>query len=396
MQAIKITDKVYWVGAIDWNIRDFHGYTTDGGTTYNAFLIVDEKIVLVDTVKHGFFEQMAARIKSVIGDKKIDILISNHSEMDHTGVIRETIAKFKPSKIYASMTGVKTLQEHFGSFENLEGVADGAEVNIGKETLVFMDSKMLHWPESMICLMKNENLLFSNDIFGMHLASSKLFDDEVSSDIWFREAKKYYANIILPYSNIVKAFLAKVKAKGIAPRIICPDHGIIWRKNPQQIVDLYAKFAEQKPAKKALVIYDTMWGSTAKMAAAITDGLASKGIEVKEFSLRATNRSEVATEILDSAALIVGTPVLNQEMYPSLGDTLTYLKGLKKTNLLGMVFGSYGWSPMAITTLQKFVETMGVKIVKEPITSKFVPTEEKLKECFDGGVFMAEEIGKTL
>ena len=396
MQALKITDKVYWVGAIDWNIRDFHGYTTDEGTTYNAFLIVDEKIVLVDTVKHGFFEQMAARIKSVIGDKKIDILISNHSEMDHTGVIRETICEFKPSKIYASQTGVKTLQEHFGSFENLEGVADGSEVNIGKETLVFMDSKMLHWPESMICLMKNENLLFSNDIFGMHYASNKHFDDEISPDIWYKEAKKYYANIILPYSNIVKAFLAKVKAKGIEPKIICPDHGIIWRKNPQLIVDLYATFAEQKAAKKALVIYDTMWGSTAKMAAAITDGLSSKGIEVKEFSLRATNRSEVASEILDSAALIVGTPVLNQEMYPSLGDTLTYLKGLKKQNLIGMVFGSYGWSPMAITNLQKFVETMGVKIVKEPITSKFVPTEEKLKECFDAGVLMAEEIGKNL
>lgn len=396
MQALKITDKVYWVGAIDWNIRDFHGYTTDEGTTYNAFLIVDEKIVLVDTVKHGFFEQMAARIKSVIGDKKIDILISNHSEMDHSGVIKETIAKFKPSKIYASLTGVKTLQEHFGNIANLEGIADGAEINIGKETLTFMDSKMLHWPESMICLMKNENLLFSNDIFGMHLASNKHFDDEVPQEIWYREAKKYYANIILPYSNIVKAFLAKVKAKNISPKIICPDHGIIWRKNPQQIIDLYAKFAEQKPAKKALVIYDTMWGSTAKMAASITDGLSSKGIEVKEFSLRATNRSEVAAEILDSAALIVGTPVLNQEMYPSLGDTLTYLKGLKKQNLIGMVFGSYGWSPLAINNLQKLAEGMGVKITHAPITSKFVPTEEKLKECFDAGVSMAEEISKIL
>ena len=396
MQALKISDKVYWVGAIDWNIRDFHGYTTDEGTTYNAFLIVDEKIVLVDTVKHGFFDQMAARIKSVIGDKKIDILISNHSEMDHTGSIRETICQFKPSKIYASLTGVKTLQEHFGTIENLEGVADGAEVNIGKETLVFLDSKMLHWPESMICLMKNENILFSNDIFGMHYASNKHFDDEVAPEVWYREAKKYYANIILPYSNIVKAFLAKVKAKGIEPKIICPDHGIIWRKKPQLIVDLYATFAEQKAAKKALVIYDTMWGSTAKMAASITDGLSSKGIEVKEFSLRATNRSEVASEILDSAALIVGTPVLNQEMYPSLGDTLTYLKGLKKQNLLGMVFGSYGWSSMAINNLQKFIESMGVKIVHAPITSKFVPTEEKLKECFDAGVSMAEEINKTL
>ena len=182
MQALKITDKVYWVGAIDWNIRDFHGYTTEEGTTYNAYLIVDEKIVLVDTVKHGFFDQMSARIKSVIGDKKIDILISNHSELDHTGSLKETIAEFKPSKILASLTGVKTLQEHFGSIANLEGVADCSEVNIGKETLVFMDSKMLHWPESMVCLMKNENLLFSNDIFGMHFASSKHFDDEIPQD----------------------------------------------------------------------------------------------------------------------------------------------------------------------------------------------------------------------
>ena len=386
MQAIKLTDKVYWVGAIDWNVRDFHGYSTNKGTTYNAFLILDKQIVLIDTVKKEFYPEMLSRIKSIIEPSKIDIIISNHAEFDHSGALKMAVADMKPQHIYASTMGAANLKAHLGNDLPVEALANNSSLNIGDDSLTFIESRMLHWPDSMVCLLKNENILFCNDIFGMHYASSKRFDDEVCETEWFYEAKKYYANIILPYSKIVVAFLAQVKRLGINPSVICPDHGPIWRKDISKIINLYAGFAAQKNKNKALVIYDTMWGSTEKMAAAVSDGIISTGVEVKQMSLHSTHRSDAAAELLDSAALVIGSPVLNQEIYPSLGDLLTYFKGLKKQNLVGAVFGSYGWSEGALNGLETFLkESLNVEIVCPAVKSRFVPTEEKLKECFELG-----------
>ena len=393
MRAIKVTEKIYWVGAIDWNVRDFHGYSTNKGTTYNAFLILDEKITLIDTVKKEFYQEMLSRIKSVIDPKKVDIIISNHAELDHSGSLKMAIADMAPEHVYASVMGTANLKAHLGEDLPVEAIANGGSLDIGQDSLTFIESRMLHWPDSMICLLKKENVLFCNDIFGMHYASCRRFDDEVCEKEWLYEAKKYYANIILPYSKIVTAFLGQVTKMGIKPSIICPDHGPIWRKDPSKIVNMYAEFAAQKNKNKVLVIYDTMWGSTEKMAASVTDGLTAAGVEAKQMSLHAVHRSDAATELLDSAGLVLGSPVLNQELYPSLGDLITYFKGLKKQNLVGAAFGSYGWSDGALNELETIMkEKLNIEIAAPAVKSRFVPTEDKLKECFELGLAVGKKV----
>lgn len=396
MQAVKIKDNVFWVGAIDWNIRDFHGYSTNRGTTYNAYLILDEKVVLIDTVKKEFYPQMLARIKSILPSAKIDVLISNHSELDHSGSVPEALRDLRPQHFYASQKGVENLKAHLGSELPVSLIPDGGEIKSGAFTLQFFESRMLHWPDSMVCLLKEENIFFCNDIFGMHYASGERFDDQVPQEILAYEAKKYYANIILPYTNVVKVFLARIKKLGINPAMICPDHGPLWRSNSQKILALYEQFSSQKNLAKALVVYDTMWGSTAKMADSISDGLISQGIEVKQYCMHFSHRSDIATELLDSAALIIGSPVLNQEIYPSLADVFTYLKGLRKQGLLGAAFGSCGWSDMPLNNLEQILLSMQAKIIAPTLKARFVPTEEKLLECFNTGVLIAEKIKESV
>jgi len=392
MKAVKVTDKIYWVGVIDWNIRDFHGYSTNRGSTYNAFLVLDKKVILIDTVKEHFYPEMKARILDILGERKIDYIISNHAEMDHSGALRQTIADFKPQKVFASTLGVQHLKQQLGEDLPAEAVANGSKLEIGDDSFTFLESRMLHWPDSMVALLNKENVLFCNDIFGMHYASAQRFDYEIRREDWIYEFRKYYANIILPYSKIVSAFLKLVEQKGINPRMICPDHGVIWTKQIPEIIQMYHDFAGQKSGKKAVIIYDTMWGSTDKMAAGIVDGLASKGIDVKVFNLHNSHRSDIVAEILDSSALICGTPVINQEIFPSLGDITTYLRGLKKEGLVGAAFGSYGWSELALNKMEEIMKGMNIEIIAPAVKSKFTPTEAKFKECFDLGAAVGQRV----
>lgn len=392
MQAVKITEKVYWVGAIDWNLRDFHGYATHRGTTYNAFLIVGERPTLIDTVKKEFYNEMMQRIQSVIDPKKIDIIISNHAEMDHSGALLQTIAAVEPKEVYASAMGVKNLTAHFHQDLKLKTVKTGDRIDLGDDTLCFVEARMLHWPDSMFSYLEQEKVLFSNDVFGMHYATSRLFDDENEEGIWLTEAEKYYANIVLPYSDIVLRFLEQIKTLSISPKIIAPDHGFIWRKDPAKIVALYEKWASQKPTNKAVIVYDTMWGSTQQMAAQIADGLRAGGTEVRLLSMHHDDRSQVALEILNSAALLVGTPVLNSQIFPSVADVICYLKGLRKKGLIGTAFGSYGWNGAPIDELAKTLESMQVEIVAPPLKTSFVPDEETLQKCWDMGRTLSQQI----
>lgn len=393
MKAVKITEKVYWVGAIDWTLSDFHGYSTQRGSTYNAYLILSDRPTLIDTVKAPFYDEMMQRISDVIDPKKIEILISNHSEMDHSGGIPQFIKDVNPKQVYASPMGEKALKNHFGELD-VKTVKTGDSVDVGGDKLNFIESKMLHWPDSMICHLEKENILFTNDIFGMHLASNKRFDDE--TDDWMYEAEKYYANIILPYSDIVLRFLDTFAQTKIVPKIIAPDHGPVWRNDPMKIVGLYKKWAEQKPTNKAVVIYDTMWQSTEKLARQIVDGLASGGTNVRVMSASRYNRSDIATEILDAGAIVIGSPVINNGLYPAMGDILTYLKGLKKKNLIGATFGSYGWGKNGMADLERFFDELKIEKIVEPVYCQYVPTKEDLKNAFEMGQKIAEKLkGKT-
>jgi flavorubredoxin len=279
-RAVRVTEDVWWVGAIDWNIRDFHGYQTRRGSTYNAYLILADKITLIDTVKAPFREEMMARIASVIDPGKIDYIVSNHSEMDHSGSLPEVIRAVNPGKVFASAVGAKTLKELFPLDREITAVKDGETLSLGNRTLTFLETRMLHWPDSMFAYLNEEQLLFSQDAFGMHYASTERFADECDPAILAYEAATYYANIILPYSPLVLKLIEKVTAAGLSFRTIAPDHGPIWRKETGGIIGSYAKWAAQKPEAKAVVVYATMWHSTEMMARAISEGLAAREAHV--------------------------------------------------------------------------------------------------------------------
>jgi flavorubredoxin len=395
-KAIKITDKVYWVGAIDWDVRDFHGYLTQRGTTYNAYLVLADTITLIDTVKAPFYDEMMARIASVIPPEQIQCIVSNHAELDHSGCLGKVMAAVKPDRVFASTNGVRALKAHF--HDTLPGevtaVADGAEVSLGNLTLQFVETRMLHWPDSMFSYLKEEKLLFSNDAFGMHYASTERYADEVSRDILDYEGHKYYANIILPYSSFVLKLLQRLPSLNLDIQMILPDHGPIWRQ-PQDIawiISKYVDWAEQKSTQKAIILYDTMWKSTETMARVIADGLSTAGIPVKVLNCRICHRSDVVTELSDARALIVGSPTLNNQIFPALLDTLGYIQGLKPRHKLAAAFGSYGWSGEAPKLLREKLEAMDMTFVGEPLRIQYVPTAADLQACRNLGLQMAAAI----
>ncbi len=380
-KAIKVTDRVYWVGAIDWGLRSFHGYRTSRGSTYNAYLILADKVTLIDTVKPQFYDEMMARIASVIDPSEIKYVVSNHSEMDHSGALPRLDHSLSPEKIVASPKGVKALKEHFGWDREVEAVKTGDKLSLGNATLSFIETRMLHWPDSMFAFLEEEGVLFSNDAFGMHLATAERFADELDPWVLKREGAKYYANILLHLSPIVSKLLAQLPSFNLDIKMIAPDHGPIWRQDLDRIIGYYAEWAEQRPTNKAVVVYDTMWKSTATMAAAVGDGLAAGGARVELLPLEGAHRSDVLTDILDAGALLVGSPTMNNQVYPTVADVMNYLKGLKPRNLIGATFGSYGWSGEAVKHLDQIMEEMNVELVQKGLRVKYVPTEEDLAAC---------------
>ncbi len=389
-EAVRVTDSIYWVGAIDWNIREFHGYATHRGTTYNAFLVVADEIALIDTVKAPFCNEMLSRVASVVPLDKIDYIISNHAEMDHTGSLPEAVRLMNPKRVLASKMGVKAIEAHFPELSDvLEAIDPKKKLDLGGRTLSFMETRMLHWPDSMFTYVDEDELLFSQDAFGMHLSSSERFAAELPRDILFREAAKYYANILMPYSAQVTRLLSKVAEIGLSPKIVAPDHGPIFRENPTWLIENYALWAKQEPTTKAVVLYDTMWESTAKMARAVEEGLRAGGATpVQVMPLASSHRSDVATEMLDAGALLVGSPTLNNQLFPAVADVMSYLVGLRPKNIIGAAFGSYGWSGEAVTRIEDYLSRMKVDIVAQPVRHKYVPDASALEQC--------HELGKTV
>ncbi len=383
-KAVKLSNRVYWVGAIDWGIRDFHGYSTRRGTTYNAYLVIGEKVALIDTVKAPFRDELLARIRSVVDPEKIDYVVSNHSEMDHTGCLPDVLATVKPERVFASKMGVKAIGRHFPELDGIEAVESGNTLSLGNLTLNFLETRMLHWPDSMVSYLVEEKLLFSQDGFGMHLASSERFADEIDPGVLSEEAARYFANILLPFSGLVTKLLATVKELGIDVRVLAPDHGPVWRKG-SDILSWYGKWAEQKPTMKAVVAFGTMWHSTELMARAICDGLTAGGARVKVMGLDSSHRSDVVTELLDAGGLLVGSPTLNNNMLPAVADLLCYVRGLKPQNLVGQAFGSFGWSGESVSQVARELEKMEVELVGNPVRVNYVPDAAALGQCRELG-----------
>jgi flavorubredoxin len=314
--------------------------------------------------------------------------------MDHSGCLTEVIDLVKPEKVFASAMGVKALHDHFHDIGEIIEVKDGGQIDIGGMAVTFYETRLLHWPDSMFSYLADEGILFSQDAFGMHLASSERFDDEINGSILRQEAAKYYANILMPFSPIVLRLFEKVESSGLEPKLIAPDHGPIWRKDTGLILGLYQEWAKREPRRKAVVAYDTMWGSTDKMAKAISDGLIGGGASVKVMRLRSAHRSDIATELLDAGALIVGSPTINGTIFPTVADVLTYVRGLKPTGLVGAAFASYGWSGESLKQLVEYLSGMNVELVSEGIRAKYVPDGEALAQCRDLGTTVAKRLEK--
>jgi flavorubredoxin len=392
LKAVKLTEKVYWVGAVDWEIKNFHGYLTERGTTYNAYLVLDEKITLIDTVKAPFRDELLARISSVIDPEKIDYIVSNHSEMDHSGSLPDMIKIVNPEKVFASPMGEKNLKAHFGNDLKIDVVKTGDSISLGTNTLSFVETKMLHWPDSMITYLSGEKVLFSQDAFGMHLAGLKLFADEYPDYVIEWEAAKYFANILMLYSSQILATLDALPGLNLDVKYIAPDHGPVWRNNPGWIIEQYRKWSVQKPEKHAIIVYDTMWESTEIMARSIADGISSTGVETEIISLQSRDRSHVATMALKSGALVIGSSTLNNNLMPSVADILTYLKGLRPLNKIGFAFGSYGWSGESVKQINEYLQSANVELVSEGIRTKYVPDQVALQACFDAGVMLGGKL----
>jgi flavorubredoxin len=391
MQPVQIAEGVYDVGVNDWNIQDFHGYSTPLGTSYNAFLIVDEKVALVDTVKSEFADQLIRNISKIIDPRKIDYMISNHTEMDHSGSLARVMHRIGEEKpVYCSKMGHKNLSLHFANRLNYQPVTDGQELSLGKRTLAFLETRMLHWPDSMFTYIKEDQILLSSDAFGQHYAGFEKYDDVVGDAI-MPHAKKYFANILLPYAPLILKLVEKVTQMGLQIRMICPDHGVLWRTDPAKIINAYVRWSKQIPKRKAVVVYDSMWHSTEKMADAISAGLHAEGIAVRPMYLRKWHRSDVLTEVMDAKAVLVGSPTLNNGLFPTVSDFLTYMKGLKPKNRIGAAFGSHGWSGEATKIITKELEGMQFEMV-DPLQHQYVPDSNNLDACYEFG----RDIGRRI
>ncbi len=401
MKAVEITKGVYWVGAIDWNIRDYHGYTLPG-TTYNAYLIVGDKIALIDSAYPGFDGQILERVRSVVDPKKIDYLIANHVEKDHSGTL-PALAKLLPGvPIYCTGNAVKGFGKHYDTAGwNFKVVKSGETLDLGGKTLAFLEAPMLHWPDSMFTYLAEEKILFPNDAFGQHIASSQRFDDELGREEALKHAQKFFGNLIIPLAPRVLKKLEQVGQLGIEIKMIAPSHGIIWRSYAGDIVNSYVNWSKGIAKNKVTIVYDTMHSSTDMMAKALAEGIMEEGVEVKVCMLKdgkyeGTHRSNIVPEVLDSKAILIGSPTLQDQVYPTVADFLSYLKGLEPGKLaqkkIGFAFGSHGGKGGAIKLIAADMRAAGIDVIDDGFEVYYKPDNDELQRCTELGRELARRV----
>mgnify|MGYP006278760889 CR=1 FL=1 len=395
MTHLELMKDIYYVGYVDFEVRNFHGYSTHRGSSYNAYIVKSgDDYILIDTVKRPYFEYYLEKIKSVCDPSEIKYLIVNHVEPDHSGSFPLILEHLPNAQIIASKKGVEILEEHYHEevqaekFKEIRAVEDGDTLDVGNgKNFTFVPIPMIHWPDSMVSFMTIENgknVLFSNDAFGQHFATSERWDDENDFDVIMWEAEKYYANILLHLSKLIAKVLPKVGALPID--IICPSHGVCWRKYLGKIIEKYQQWSSGEIEENSvLIVYDTMWHSTEKIAKKLYQEIIHRGIPAKRFQLTTADYSDVITEAMKAKAILVGSPTLNRGLYPSVAEYLCYQKGLRPMNKVGLAFGSYGWSKGAVKEINRFMKEGGIDMLDESIEIKFVPRPEDLnfKEIID-------------
>ncbi|MFZ5907597.1 MAG: FprA family A-type flavoprotein [Nitrospirota bacterium] len=397
MKAVEINPDIYWVGAIDWAIRDFHGYVTPNGTSYNNYLILDDQITLLDTVKYDFADVTIDNIRSLVEPSQIKNIIINHIENDHATSIEKVMSLTPQATIYITQKGKKGLDRFFDTSKwDMKIVKTGDSLKIGKRTLLFLETPMLHWPDSMMTYVKEDKLLISQDGFGQHLASAGRFDDEFIS--CFSESaledavKDYYANILMPFGTLIKSKIAEIQKLGLEIDMIAPDHGVIWRQNPGKIIDMYLDMANGKADLRVVIIYDTMWHSTEQMTLPLLRGIKDEGVDVKVIKLRASPISDAVKEFWKARGCLIGSPTLNNSLFPSVAEFLTYLKGLRPKNRIIGAFGSYGWAGGAVRDAYEECRKMGLELSEPGMQILYRPSPEDKQRCYEFGVDFAKKV----
>ena len=394
MPAVKINSSFYWVGAVDKDVKTFHGhtYTTKRGTTYNAYLILDNKITLVDAVYGPFASEFIENIKEIVDPAKIDYIIVNHVETDHSGALPELLKLCPKAKLFGTAKCKEGLQKHYYGNWDFQVVKTAETLKLGKKTLQFVEAPMLHWPDSMFTYLVEDQILMSNDAFGQHYATDQRFDDEVDGDVLMDEAAKYYGNILWPLSPLVLKKIQEVQKLNIPIKMIAPSHGIIWRKDLNKILNAYVSWAKNETKPKIVIFYETMWGATEKMAKEMIEGITEAGVDAKSFDIAQSDRSEAIKEMLDAKGYIVGSSTHDNDMLPTLAGFLHFLKGLKPKNRAACAFGSYGWAGGAVKSIENVLKETGIEIVQDSISVKYVPDESELKQCYEFGKEFAKKI----
>ena len=383
MKPYEIKKGIYWVGAIDWNVKNFHGrtYTIKRGTTYNAYLIIDDKIALVDTVYGPFAAEMIERIKNVIDPAKIDYIIANHVEQDHTGAL-PAITKLCPkAKILGTQKCKEGLYRNYYENWDFQVVKTNDKLKLGKRTLTFIEAPMIHWPDSMFTYCAEEELLLPNDAFGQHYATDRRFADEVDQAVLMEETVKYYANILWPLSSVISRKIEEIRKLNLSIKMIAPSHGVIWRKDPVNIIEKYYSWSKNETRPKVVIVYETMWGSTEKMAREIADTASNAGIDVKLFEINQSDSTEIITEMFSAKGYIIGSSTHDNDMLPTLSGFLELLKGFKPKNRIACAFGSYGWAGGAVKEIENALKVAGIEVVQPSLGVQYVPDDNDLKKC---------------
>ncbi len=393
--AIQVTKNSYWVGVQDWNLREFHGPTfhVPNGTTYNAYLIIDEDITLIDIVEYEFFDQFYKKIKSVIGDKKIKNLIINHTEPDHSGSFVKLLEKYPDINVYCSKKGAEFMNKQYDlNYDKYNIVGSGSKLEIGQNTLSFIDMTMLHWPDSIATYMENEKILFSNDAFGQHIVSTKIFDEAHRLDTALYEAKRYYANIIMPMANILRKKLEEITRMQLEIDVIAPSHGIIWRKYVKEIIEKYFEFATWKTKEKVVIAYDTMWGNSEKMAFALAKGFEKANMQAKLYKVSKSDVNEIMTDIVDARAVLIGSSTVYGGMIANIAYLLEEIRVLKPKEKLGFAFGSNGWAKGAVPRIESTLLDVGFELFDAGSNVQFLPTDDDLSNLENLAFQMARKL----
>jgi len=394
MLALKILPDIYSVGVVDWNVREFHGhtYTTKRGTTYNAYLILDEKIALVDTVYGPFTGELIENIRQIIPVEKIDYVIANHVETDHSGALPEIMKLCPKAKVLGTEKCKEGLYRNYYGSWDFQAVKTGDKVKLGKRTLSFIEAPMIHWPDSMFTYCPEEQLLMPNDAFGQHYATSERFDDEVDQCALMDEAVKYYGNILWPLGSIILKKIEEIQKMNIPIKMIAPSHGIIWRHDLMKIVNAYISWAKNETKPKIVVIYETMWGATEKMARKIVEGITGVGVSIKLFDVATSDRTEIIKEMLDAKGFIFGSSTHDNDMLPAIAGFLGLVKGLKPKNRIACVFGSHGWAGGAVKEIEDVLKETGIELVQPGLAIKYFPDKDEIKRCYEFGRNFAKKI----